>query len=114
MEAGWLTWVIQGVVGLAISALTYFLKRYINQSEQDMKQLQTDYSTSIKEMTSAFGDAIREANTEIKKVDDKVNALIQALPLQYTLREDTLRMNARVEQKLDKIIDSMKAGGKDD
>jgi uncharacterized membrane-anchored protein YhcB (DUF1043 family) len=81
----WVTWAIQGITGLAIGALCFFLKRTLTQFEQTAK----------------------EQKERIDKLDDKMNTFINNMPFQYTLRDDFIRTVAGFDAKLDKILDQL-------
>lgn len=77
----WITWVIQGAIGLLIGLLGWLWK-------QDRKTKDKQLATQDQ----------RIGNLEKK---------FEQLPFVYTTREDFIRSMTTVEQKLDKIIDRL-------
>ena len=77
----WITWVIQGAIGLMVGALAWFWK-------QDRKTI----------------------SKQVAAQDQRLSHLekkFEQLPFVYTTREDFIRSMTTVEQKLDKIIDRL-------
>ena len=52
----------------------------------------------------------REAKADTQKVEEKLDRFITELPFKYTLKDDFVRTVARMENKLDKILDRLNPG----
>ena len=77
----WITWVIQGAVGIALSVIVYLWK-------QDRK--------AIDAKIEDHGERIKSLEKEMK-----------SLPFIYTTREDFIRAINGIEQRLDRKLDSI-------
>lgn len=92
----WETWALPLIFTLLIGALGFFLKRWINEVKESQERIHQETR-----------EANRETNERIDKLEEKLQATIEQLPYQYTLREDFIRSVSGLERKLDKILDKM-------
>ena len=83
--AEWVQWIIQVV---AYGVICFLLKRELGQMDQRHKDLLE----------------------QLKKVEEKLDRFITELPFKYTLKDDFVRTVARMENKLDKILDRLNPG----
>ena len=88
--AEWVQWIIQVV---AYGVICFLLKRELGQMDQRHK----DLLEQIKAVE-------REAKADTQKVEEKLDRFITELPFKYTLKV------ARMENKLDKILDRLNPG----
>lgn len=77
----------------------FLLKRELGQMDQRHK----DLLEQIKAVE-------REAKADTQKVEEKLDRFITELPFKYTLKDDFVRTVARMENKLDKILDRLNPG----
>lgn len=78
-------WIITGIVGFLFGTLTYLMKR---QREKDEKRFD-----------------LLEKRVETDR--ERLNEFAQQLPINYTLRDEFLRVTTSQNAKLDKIFDGM-------
>ena len=90
--AEWVQWIIQVV---AYGVICFLLKRELGQMDQRHK----DLLEQIKAVE-------REAKADTQKVEEKLDRFITELPL----KDDFVRTVARMENKLDKILDRLNPG----
>nr|DAS16596.1 MAG TPA: Protein of unknown function (DUF2730) [Bacteriophage sp.] len=86
MSEAWITWIIQGLTGLAIGVIGYFIKRD----------------------RAALDEKLAQQDTRLEKQDSRIEQLekdMKQLPFVYTTREDFIRATTQIDQKLDKILD---------
>lgn len=79
----WVTWVIQSVTMLGIGVIGFFLKQTLASVRADNEK----------------------TNKRVDAIEEKLNATIQGLPFNYTLRDDFLRSMSRLENKMDEVRD---------
>ncbi|WP_032122030.1 ATP synthase subunit D [Clostridium amazonitimonense] len=96
-----LSWVIQTATMLAIGAIGYFLKTTMNDIKED-----------IKKNNARVNDVEGKLSNDISKLKEEMNDLKCDLPLVYVLREDFIRIMNNVDDKLDKIYNTMNGGKK--
>jgi hypothetical protein len=65
----------------------------------------------LKDLHSRFDRDMAEQKTEIAALRGEVNALKTSMPLNYVLREDYIRNNAAITNKLDKIMEKIMEKG---
>ena len=94
--AEWVQWIIQVV---AYGVICFLLKRELGQMDQRHK----DLLEQIKAVE-------REAKADTQKVEEKLDRFITELPFKYTLKDDFVRTVARMDNKLDKILDRLNPG----
>lgn len=92
----WEAWALPLIFSLLIGALGFFLKRWINDVKESQERIHKENQESIK-----------KTNERVDKLEEKLQATIEQLPYQYTLREDFIRSVSGLERKLDKILDKM-------
>ena len=79
MSEAWITWIIQGVTGLALGVIAWYMKR--DREEIDKK---------------------------VGKQEERIDRLekeMRGRPVTYTTRDDFIRTTTQIDQKLDKILD---------
>lgn len=83
LESKWLYWIVTGLAGALWAALIWFLKRQRDADDQRFKAIE------------------RRAEEE----HERVSRVISELPINYTLRDEFLRVTSQQNGKLDKIAD---------
>ena len=79
MSEAWITWIIQGVTGLALGVIAWYMKR-------DREEI----------------------DKTVGKQEERIDRLekeMRGLPFTYTTRDDFIRTTTQIDQKLDKILD---------
>ena len=79
MSEAWITWIIQGVTGLALGVIAWYMKR--DREEIDKK---------------------------VGKQEERIDRLLKEKrggPLSVVTRDDFIRTTTQIDQKLDKILD---------
>lgn len=91
LNSKWFYWLVTGIIAAMWAAVLYFIKR------------QRD------------ADDTRFRSIEKRQEDDRerVNRLISELPVNYTLRDEFLRVTTAQNAKLDKITDMIGSIGAD-
>ena len=91
LNSKWFYWLVTGIIAAMWAAVLYFIKR------------QRD------------ADDARFRSIEKRQEDDRerVNQLISELPVNYTLRDEFLRVTTAQNAKLDKITDMIGSIGAD-
>lgn len=85
--------------GVLIGIIGYFLKRTISlvdKCETDLKCLET---------SSASKEALEYTKRELKERLDKQQADIEGIKADYITKEDFFREQAKMDRKLDRILD---------
>jgi len=82
---GWAGWIIQIVTTLAVGIIGFFIKRTLSHLEK----------------------ASEQQGKRLDKLEDDYHKTLEALPLNYVLRDDFIRTVARLDDKLDKILDKI-------
>ena len=85
LDNKYIFWVITGLWGGMLSLVIYLLKRQMEAQTKITEQLRTD----------------------CQKNNEKINEIIANLPIQYTLRDEFLRVTTDQNRKLDKIWDTL-------
>ena len=83
LESKWFYWIVTGAVGVLWAALVWFWKRQRDADDQRFKAIE-------------------------KKAEDeheRVSRVISELPINYTMRDEFLRVTSQQNAKLDKITD---------
>lgn len=83
----WFQWAVMGVVAVVWGALVYMLKRQRNADDARFKEL----------------------DRKIEDERDRMNRLVSDLPVNYTLRDEFLRVTTAQSTKMDKIADMLSA-----
>lgn len=83
LDSKWFFWIVTGIVGALWGGMLYFIKR---QRDADDARFR----------------AIEKRQEEDR---ERVNRLISELPINYTLRDEFLRVTTAQNAKLDKITD---------
>ena len=83
LNSKWFYWIVTGIVGALLGGMLYFIKR---QRDADDARFR----------------AIEKRQEEDR---ERVNRLISELPINYTLRDEFLRVTTAQNAKLDKITD---------
>ena len=83
LDSKWFYWIVTGIVGALWGGMLYFIKR---QRDADDARFR----------------AIEKRQEEDR---ERVNRLISELPINYTLRDEFLRVTTAQNAKLDKITD---------
>jgi FtsZ-binding cell division protein ZapB len=100
-----LQWIMQSILLIMVSAISYFLKKTIDELKEQDKEIKDDINRLRRETQEEI-DALRQDTEDFK----------QKAPFIYTLREDHIRWAAAVDHKLDKIYEvihkAMPTGGK--
>ena len=91
LDSKWFFWIVTGIVGALWGGMLYFIKR---QRDAD----------------DARFWAIEKRQEEDR---ERVNRLISELPINYTLRDEFLRVTTAQNAKLDKITDMIGSIGAD-
>ena len=95
----WVYWLTTTIIGLMISGLGYFAKKQMADMERAVEKSRQDSERERKE--------IKE---RLNKVEGKLQATIEQMPYQYTLREDFIRAVTGLDAKLDRILDKIGGG----
>lgn len=107
----WLFWVITTGVMIALGAIAYFIKKMITDSEKRDADTREQFTRAMSGLEDKFAKAMQETRCDVRRVEDKLNSLIEHLPLNFTLRDDFIRSMSTVETKLNKILDRLPARG---
>lgn len=91
VENKWFFWIVTGVIAAMWAALLYFIRRQRDADDARFKRI----------------EGRQEAERE------RVNRLISELPINYTLRDEFLRVTTAQNTKLDKITDMIADIGAD-
>lgn len=91
LDSKWFFWIVTGIVGALWGGMLYFIKR---QRDADDARFR----------------AIEKHQEEDR---ERVNRLISELPINYTLRDEFLRVTTAQNAKLDKITDMIGSIGAD-
>lgn len=83
LDSKWFFWIVTGIVGALWGGMLYFIKR---QRDADDARFR----------------AVEKRQEEDR---ERVNRLISELPINYTLRDEFLRVTTAQNAKLDKITD---------
>lgn len=83
LNSKWFYWIVTGIVGALFGGMLYFIKR---QRDADDARFR----------------AIEKRQEEDR---ERINRLISELPINYTLRDEFLRVTTAQNAKLDKITD---------
>ena len=83
LDSKWFYWIVTGIVGALWGGMLYFIKR---QRDADDARFRT----------------IEKRQEEDR---ERINRLISELPINYTLRDEFLRVTTAQNAKLDKITD---------
>lgn len=111
-------WAITTAVGLAISAITYFLKRTMNQVDRQGSQIQdvkSEVVTKIehKEQIAKLEKDIRQIRDDYtptethQKAFDECRKDIKEIRATYLNKEDFIREIVVVNRKLDRLTEMM-------
>lgn len=103
----WVYWVITTAVVTALGIIAFFIKKMITDSEKRDTETRTQFTQTLSNMENKFSAAVNDAKCDIRKVEDKLNNLIESLPMTFTLRDDFIRSMSGVEAKLNKILDRL-------
>ena len=91
VENKWFFWIVTGVIAAMWAALLYFIRRQRDADDARFKRI----------------EGRQEEDRE------RVNRLISELPINYTLRDEFLRVTTAQNTKLDKITDMIADIGAD-
>lgn len=91
VENKWFFWIVTGVIAAMWAALLYFIRRQRDADDARFKRI--------------------EGRQEEER--ERVNRLISELPINYTLRDEFLRVTTAQNTKLDKITDMIADIGAD-
>lgn len=103
-------WVVAGIAGIAVTVITYFLKRTIaktDEHDKDINQIKQTY------VTKAELEAVR---TEIRDDVSELAADVKEIKEKSLTKADFYRTQTATEQKMDKMYDlllKMSKGGND-
>lgn len=100
-----LTWGIQTAVGLAMGALTYFIKKSIDKIEKSIEINEKKIDEFVDKYDAKLEKAEKEHEEKFTKINETINKLKEDLPKEYVLRDDFIRATTNIDQKLDKIYD---------
>lgn len=95
----WVYWITTTIIGLMISGLGYFAKKQMADMERSLDKIRQENDRER-----------REAKERLDKVEGKLQATIESMPYQYTLREDFIRAVTGLDAKLDRILDKVGGG----
>jgi cell shape-determining protein MreC len=109
-------WIMQSVMMIMIAIIGFFLKRTIDGLQnkdkeiiENIAELRRETIEGFQNRDKGFKDDIArlrdETRTEINTIRQETEEFKQKLPYIFTLREDTIRWNATIEHKLDKIYE---------
>lgn len=87
MGNAWFQWAVMGVVAVVWGALVYMLKRQRNADDTRFKEIER----------------------KLEDERDRMNQLVRDLPVNYTLRDEFLRVTTAQSTKMDKITDMLSA-----
>ena len=88
----WITWAIQGAIGILVGAITWRWQRDKTRMEAKHDKETESLSRRVKELEDSYRD----------------------LPFVYTTREDFIRSTTAIDRKLDKIYDCISKMSKED
>lgn len=91
MENKWFFWIVTGLIAAMWAALLYFIRRQRDADDARFRRI----------------EGRQEEDRE------RVNRLISELPINYTLRDEFLRVTTAQNAKLDKITDMIADIGAD-
>ena len=111
-------WIITTVAGLAISAITYFLKRTMNQVDGQGKAIQKVKDEAVtrtenKEQVTKLEKEIRQIRddytpTEVhQKAYDECRNDIKEIRAKYLTKDDFIREMNKMDRKLDRMLEIM-------
>jgi hypothetical protein len=103
----WLFWVITTAVVTTLGIIAFFIKKTIVDAEKRDAETRLQFTQTLSSLESKFSAAISDTKLDIRKVEDKLNSLIETLPMTFTLRDDFIRSMSGVEAKLNKILDRL-------
>ena len=124
----WAGWAIPTVFGLATGIAAYFIKRSINKKDRERAEKDAKWEQSQRELRTLIVGELKQFREEnearhcrteahVQQVEERLNRTLQALPKEYTLREDWLRFSSNIDRKLDSIqglLIQIIRGGKQD
>jgi len=90
---------VTGVAGLAITVISFFLKRVFNRTddhEKDISEIKRTYVTK---------DELKEIKTELRDENRKLTADVAEIKDNYLTKEDYFRTQMSTERKLDRIYE---------
>lgn len=90
----WIQTIISMVMTVTVGIIGFFVKRALTQNDQRQAQFKQEMC-----------ERLDKTEDRADKLESRLNKLLQELPMLYTLREDWLRSNANIDQKLDRITD---------
>ena len=111
-------WAITTVVGLVISAITYFLKRTMNQVDRQGNQIQDVKGemvtkTEHKEQVTKLEKDIRQIRDDYTPAEthqkdfDECRKDIKEIRATYLTRDDFIREMNKMDRKLDQMLEIM-------
>lgn len=111
-------WIITTAVTLAIGAITYFLKRTMNQVDkqgEENQQLKNECAskTDMKEITEELKRDIRQIRESYtpkethQKDYDECRSDIKQIRSDYLTKDDFIREMNKMDRKLDQMLDLM-------
>lgn len=103
----WLFWLITTAVVTALGIIAFFIKKLVTDAEKRDAETRQQFTQTLSNMENKFTAAIADTKLDIRKVEDKLNNLMENLPLTFTLRDDFIRSMSNVEAKLNKILDRL-------
>ncbi|MDL2258875.1 hypothetical protein LJC42_06980 [Eubacteriales bacterium OttesenSCG-928-K08] len=109
MDSSWITWIIQGAIGLGIGAFAFFAKRTLNgiEGRLDKQEKRVKELEDVHFSLSSIETRMDKHEKRVDKLEADHNDLKNRLPLEYTRQEEFLRSIARIDNKLDKIHDTL-------
>ncbi len=101
----WIVWAVQGVIGLALGLIIYFLKRLINQLEAETARIEKAFREGLQRVENNA----KEDVGRVEKRVDTLEAKFERLPLDYATKEEFIRVSTGLDNKMDKILDKISA-----
>ena len=103
----WLFWLITTAIVTTLGIIAFFIKKLVTDAEKRDAETRLQFTQTLSNFENKFSSAIADTKIDIRKVEDKLNNLIESLPMTFTLRDDFIRSMSGVEAKLNKILDRL-------
>lgn len=99
---------------VVVGTLSFFIKKMLTSFEEADKKNAQQIEKTEEKFDEQLGKMEEKFDEQNAKMEEKFNDLKADLPLLYVTREDFIRVMTRVENKLDQLIFSNGAKGKEE